>query len=42
MAHDVASALVTLIPGVKKVGEGTYGEVYKGGGVVLKIVPMVG
>jgi len=28
--------------GVKKIGEGTYGEAYRGEGVVMKIVPMGG
>ena len=27
---------------VKKIGEGTFGEAFKAGGVVLKIVPMEG
>lgn len=32
----------TSLEGVRKIGEGTFGEAYKGGGVVFKIVPMEG
>lgn len=32
----------TSLQGVRKIGEGTFGEAYKGGGVVFKIVPMQG
>lgn len=32
----------TNVEGVRKIGEGTFGEAYKGGGVVFKIVPMEG
>lgn len=30
------------LKGVKKIGEGTFGEAFKGGDVVFKIVPMEG
>lgn len=32
----------TLLEGVRKIGEGTFGEAFKGDGVVFKIVPMEG
>ncbi len=32
----------TTLSGIRKIGEGTFGEAYKGNGLVFKIVPMEG
>jgi hypothetical protein len=37
---DAVKSFITS--GVKKIGEGTFGEAFKGNGLVLKVVPMVG
>ena len=39
--HELLGQHVKL-KGVRKIGEGTFGEAFKGGGVVFKIVPMEG